>query len=150
MVDNRKSIIQRTNQLIGEKDTMNLFVLSVKLDKSHKPLKMAHLCQSKCRPKSRRIISNVNIVIVILTNFPRKDTFHCNIRQTTFFFIRTFIFSCETQHKRKQMHSTVTATHNVHTPPRNNARPERGNYTEHQINSAPSKLVTRRPQKYHL
>ncbi|CAF1173920.1 unnamed protein product, partial [Adineta ricciae] len=54
---------------------------------------------------------------------------------------------CEAQHKRKQAHSTVTATHNVYTPPRNNGRSERVNNNEHQINSAPSKLVTRRPQK---
>ena len=92
MVDNRKSTIQRTRQLTGEKDTMNLFVLFAKLDKSHKPLKMMHLYQSKFLPKLPPIMSNVNIAIVILTNFPQKDTFHCKIRRMMFFFIRSFIF----------------------------------------------------------
>ncbi|UJR07773.1 hypothetical protein I4U23_012056 [Adineta vaga] len=54
---------------------------------------------------------------------------------------------CETQHKRKQMHSVLTAANNIRTPPRNIDRSDRINYTEHQINSAPSKLGSRKPQK---
>jgi hypothetical protein len=46
------------------------------------------------------------------------------------------------------MHNTMT--NNVRTPPGNIGRPGRVNQQEHQINSAPSKSASKRPQKYFI
>ncbi|CAF1118407.1 unnamed protein product [Rotaria sp. Silwood1] len=53
---------------------------------------------------------------------------------------------CETQFKRKQMQYT-TSTNNMRTPVRTIGQQGRINQQQHQTNSAPSTLVSRRPQK---
>ncbi|CAF1171158.1 unnamed protein product [Adineta steineri] len=52
---------------------------------------------------------------------------------------------CETQYKRKQMN--YLTMNNIRTPPENLSRQRYVNQPEHQINSASSKLVLKRPQK---
>ncbi len=53
------------------------------------------------------------------------------------------IFSCETQFKRKQIHNNPRspATRNA------NQQQQQQQQQQHQINSAPSTLVSRRPQR---
>lgn len=80
----------------------------------------------------------MNFVNVILINIQLKDIFLCNRlfwkeKRKRYLFI---IFSCETQFKRKQIHSN----------PRSPAITRNGTQQQ-QINSAPSTLASRRPQK---
>ncbi len=61
---------------------------------------------------------NVNIVNVILINIQLNDIFLCKILFSIkiYLIIIQLIFSCETQHKRKQMQYAAA------TPPANNTR----------------------------
>ena len=63
---------------------------------------------------------NVNIVKGILINIQLNDIFLCKISSSNkkiYLILIKLIFSCETQHKRKQMHyaATTAATNNTRT-----------------------------------